>query len=74
MRENEIVEMPSRTTEEHNKRNEFEKELCRLINRYCLENRTNTADYVLSGYLIGCLQVYESTILERGRHNMSHEG
>ena len=76
MRENEIVAMPSAntTTEENNRRNEFEKELCKLINRYSLESRTNTADYVLAGYFMGCLTVYESTILERGRHNMSHEG
>lgn len=38
---------------------EFETELSGLINRYSLENRTNTPDFILATYLVETLRVLE---------------
>lgn len=43
----------------------FEKELAEVINRYSIENESNTPDFVLAKYLRGCLNVFASTIAER---------
>lgn len=40
----------------------FEKELQALINRYCLENGSNTPDFMLAEYLSDCLAVFNKTV------------
>lgn len=47
------------------KQQEFKEELERLINRYSLENESNTPDYILSDYLYSCLEVLHETINQR---------
>ena len=38
---------------------DFEKELTDLLNRYSKENGSNTPDFILARYLIGCLKNYD---------------
>lgn len=45
--------------------NNFQKELTVLINKYSLENNSNTPDFILAEYLIACLQNYELAIMAR---------
>lgn len=40
-------------------RTEFEKELESLINRYSLENRSDTPDFILAEYLVNCLNAFD---------------
>ena len=40
---------------------EFERELTTLLNRYSKENGSNTPDFILSKYLIGCLDNFNKT-------------
>lgn len=47
-----------------NKR-EFTKELTSLINRYSIENGSNTPDFILAKYLVNCLTVFEMRVNER---------
>lgn len=39
---------------------EFQQELRELINRYSEENKSNTPDYILSQYLIDCLNAFDT--------------
>lgn len=43
----------------------FRKELQQLINRYSVENESNTPDFILANYISGCLDVFASTVKER---------
>lgn len=43
----------------------FEKELENLLNRKCMENGSNTPDYILAEYMMGCLRVYENAVNAR---------
>lgn len=36
----------------------FEAELTQLLNRWSKENESNTPDYILAHYLIGCLRAF----------------
>lgn len=48
--------------------NEFEnlkKDIAAILNKYSQENRSNTPDYMLADYMLGCLNVYENTISAR---------
>lgn len=47
------------------KETQFHRDLSSLLNRYSRENNSNTPDYILSNYLIGCLNVFERTINSR---------
>ena len=38
---------------------EFETELSNLINKHSMENRSNTPDFILAQYLLGCLVAFE---------------
>jgi len=40
----------------------FEDELVRLINCYSMENGSNTPDFMLANYLVGCLKLWNSTL------------
>ncbi len=44
---------------------EFEKELTMLINKYSIENGSDTPDFILARYLIKCLHAYEVTVGNR---------
>lgn len=43
----------------------FESELTQLINKYCLENLSDTPDYILARHLVGCLYIFNSSIGSR---------
>jgi hypothetical protein len=47
----------------------FNNELRSLINRYSKESGSNTPDYLLANYLIGCLDVFDSTVRLRDQAN-----
>lgn len=44
---------------------EFQKELEHLINQHCLENDSNTPDFVLAHYLMNCLFVFNDATRQR---------
>ncbi len=44
---------------------EFRKELATLLNRYSMENRSNTPDFILAGYLHDCLETFDWAIRRR---------
>lgn len=44
---------------------EFEKGLQTLINQCSMENGSNTPDFILCKYLMGCLHNYDSTVIAR---------
>lgn len=46
-------------------RDAFKKELSDLINRHCIENGSNTPDYMLADYLFACLENFERTTQQR---------
>ena len=50
------------------KRGEFLIELRKLINRYSLENFSDTPDFVLADYLIQCLCAFENTTNAREKY------
>jgi hypothetical protein len=37
----------------------FENELINLINRYSIENGSDTPDFILARYIMNCLNAYE---------------
>jgi len=44
---------------------EFVKELENIINKHCMENCSNTPDFILAQYLGTCLENYNATISKR---------
>jgi len=46
----------------------FHEELRSLINRLSLENGSDTPDYILADFLIGCLKQFNATAKDRDRH------
>jgi hypothetical protein len=43
----------------------FKEELTHLINRYSLENGSDTPDFMLAEYLVSCLNAYERAVEQR---------
>lgn len=43
----------------------FTDELEGLINKYCVENESNTPDYLLARYLMDALRAYERVVKDR---------
>ena len=43
----------------------IEQELATLLNRHSLENGSDTPDFLLAQYLVGCLAAYNSTVAAR---------
>lgn len=43
----------------------FEQELKSLINKYSMENVSNTPDFILATYLLACLAAYNSALTYR---------
>lgn len=46
----------------------FTRELEHLINKYSMENESNTPDYILAKYLERCMTNYALTISETDKH------
>lgn len=46
-------------------REEFKKELEHLINRYSMENGSDTPDFILADYLTDCLESYDGAVKAR---------
>lgn len=44
---------------------DFRRELESLINRYSLENGSNTPDFILADYLVRCLETFDSVVNRR---------
>jgi hypothetical protein len=44
---------------------EFKKELQSLINKHSIENDSDTPDYILAEYLMGCLDSFNNTTKRR---------
>ena len=44
---------------------QFRKELEGLISRYSKENGSDTPDFILAGYLTGCLDAFDSALTAR---------
>lgn len=47
------------------KQRRFGLELTSLLNRYCCENESNTPDFILSAYLIACLNAFNNSVNSR---------
>jgi len=43
----------------------FEKDLTDLINRHSIENGSNTPDFIISKFLVGCLVSFNSSCKKR---------
>lgn len=43
----------------------FHKELKNLINRFSIENKSNTPDFILATYIETCLKAYENATRHR---------
>ena len=43
----------------------FERELQNLINRHSAENGSDTPDFILAEYLVGCLTNFNRTVKQR---------
>jgi hypothetical protein len=46
-------------------RADFGTELEKLINRYSIENKSNTPDFILGEFMLHCLAAFEATSLRR---------
>ena len=45
----------------------FRKELEQLLNKNCMENGSNTPDFLLANYMLACLNAADMLISERDR-------
>ena len=43
----------------------FRAELENLINKYSIENGSNTPDWLIANYLIRCLETFDTTVRAR---------
>ena len=46
-------------------RHRLRGELTALLNSHCLENGSNTPDYILADYLLACLTAFDRTVRDR---------
>ncbi len=44
---------------------DFSAELERLVNRFSIDNKSNTPDYLLAEFMLHCLAAFETTSLRR---------
>ena len=47
---------------------EFEKELRGLINKHCLENTSNSPDYILAEFVLDSLDAFDTATKRRDEH------
>lgn len=71
----EAVDRVSSVEEEVQMVKQFESELESLINRHSMENGSDTPDFILAEYMLGCLKSYNSAVIRRrewygGRNNI----
>ena len=52
---------------------EFVREIAKVVNRYSIENNSDTPDYILAEYMAGCLTVFENTLRNRNERNAPKE-
>lgn len=52
-----------------NNKDNFEDELSKLLNRYSLENETDTPDFILAKYLTNCLENFRIIVDMRDEWN-----
>lgn len=52
-------------TQTNEKEEALIREVATVLNKYSQENRSNTPDFMLSEFMLGCLNVYENTIVAR---------
>lgn len=45
----------------------LQKELATLLNRHCLENESNTPDFILAEYMMNCLTAFNRATRARGQ-------
>lgn len=45
----------------------FDEELRGLLNKYSLENDSNTPDFILATYITQCLDAYNKAVQDRAR-------
>lgn len=64
LNEDSSVEMPVESYEEL-KELALENEIRSVLNRYSAENGSNTPDFILAQYLMGCLRIFNATIQKR---------
>ena len=43
----------------------FQKEITHVINKFSLENTSNTPDFILSSYLLKCLAAFDDAFTQR---------
>lgn len=43
----------------------FKQELERLINKWSMENESNTPDFILARYISGCLKAFTTAVQQR---------
>lgn len=46
----------------------IKRDLAFVIDKHNRENWSNTPSHILANYLVGCLEIYESTIARRETH------
>lgn len=51
-------------------RQDFAKELEQLINCYSEEQHSNTPDFILAKFLLGCMDSFNSAVVSRDAHTM----
>ena len=56
---------PTPEEEAREMRESFPKELEALINRHCMENQSNTPDFILAQYLKACLDAFDQATQQR---------
>jgi len=57
--------IPQRDDNSYININDFEKELTTLINKYSVENGSDTPDFILAKYILGCLSAFNSATKDR---------
>lgn len=55
------------------RKEEFRRELAAVLNRYSMENGSNTPDFLLADYLIECLRALDDAIIKRGKWYGRHD-
>jgi len=48
----------------------LERELAALLNRYSIENESNTPDFILAKYVRACLLAYAEAVQETSRWHL----
>jgi hypothetical protein len=43
----------------------LEQEIAATLNRHCAENTSNTPDFILAQYLLGCLAAFDTAVQQR---------